>query len=268
MTITITINKQTRAGKINTPYLTAHTVEQFVFAAAASPTEEIPDGTAVALLTPDRKTLAMSFVQSGCVTLNTNTQQAADYFIGCAVNEPKNAVLVVGDTDTVQTIIPVVVRANPLDDLAPPPPLAPKYPTSAQLDAILANMRDINTNVVTVQRDVHQIAGEVNQTVSEWNTKVAQDIGSLEDRTTELTQELSQHKDDALEEMDAVKEEVDTLADVVAGHEATALSAANRAETALNLVPEIAVDSEAVLTASRELVGTDPGDLASLSSEI
>lgn len=268
MTITITINKQTRAGKINTPYLTAHTVEQFVFAAAASPTEEIPDGTAVALLTPDRKTLAMSFVRSGCVTLNTNTQQAVDYFLGCAVNEPKNAALVIGDTDTVQTIIPVVVRANPLDDLAPPPPLAPNYPTSEELNTHLANMQAISTNVITAQLDVHQVAGEVNQTVTEWNTKVAQDIGTLEDRTTELTQELSQHKDDALEEMDAVKEEVDTLADVAAGHEATALSAADRAEAALNLVPEITVDSEAVLNASRDLVGTDPGDLVTLSDEI
>lgn len=137
MIVTITINPQTRAGKINTPYLTAHTVETFCFAAAPSPTEEIPDGTAVALLTPDRKTLAMSFVQGGCVTLNTNTQQAADYFLGCAVNEPKNAALVVGDTDSIQTIIPVIVRANPLDDLAPPPPLAPNYPTSDELDRIL-----------------------------------------------------------------------------------------------------------------------------------
>lgn len=268
MIVTITINPQTRAGKISAPYLTAHTVETFCFAAAPSPTEEIPDGTAVALLTPDRKTLAMAFVQGGCVTLNTNTQQAADYFLGCAVNEPKNAALVVGDTDSIQTIIPVIVRANPLDDLAPPPPLAPNYPTSDELNAILENMRAISSNVITVQRDVHEVAGEVNRTVSEWNTKVAQDIGSLEDRTTELTQELTQQKDDAIEEMNGVKEEVDGIADVVAGYEANTLAAADRAETALNLVPEIAVDSEAVLTASRTLVGTDPEMLEEISAEI
>lgn len=262
MTITITINQQTRAGRINTPYLTAHTTETFALP------ESVVDGTTVALLTPDRKTLALAFASGGAVTLNTNTQQAVDYFAGCAVNEAKNAALVIGDTDSVQTIIPVAVRANPLDDLAPPPPLAPRYPTSEELDAILANMQTINSSVAEAQRSVEQTAYNVNQTVMEWNTKVAQDIGTLEDHATELTQELTQHKDDAIEEMNGVKEEVDTLADVAAGHEATALSAANRAETALNLVPEITVDSEAVLNASRDLVGTDPGDLVALSSEI
>lgn len=302
MAIIVTINELTRAGRVHIPYLTAHTVETFTLP------ESVADGTTVALLTPDRETLALAFASGGSVTLNTNTQQAVDYFATARVGESKNALMVIGDTDSVQTIIQVVVKANPLDDLAPPPPLAPKYPTSEELDAILSAMRAAESAVGDFTAEVRELNTQIGETAAKFKsdsdaallamgeaidefgrdvtaadtalrnlaTTLSGDLekkaetltGALEDRTTELTQELTQHKDDAVADLNVIKEDAERLVESANAAAENANRAVEDATDLLGMVPAVAVDSEAVLAASRDLVGTDPGDLVTLSDEI
>lgn len=130
----IQVQLKNQTGRIDAPYVNLLTIETFALPAL------VVDGTTVALLTPEGDTLAIGHASGGQVILDSNTLQAAGYCHGAAVGESKNAFLVIGETDALQAIIPVLVRANPLDDLAPPAALVPIYPTTDELRSILFEM--------------------------------------------------------------------------------------------------------------------------------
>ena len=131
----IQVQLKNQTGRIDAPYVNLLTIETFALPAS------VVDGTTVALLTPEGDTLAIGHASGGQVTLDSNTLQAAGYCHGVAVGESRNAFLVIGETDLLLAIIPVLVRANPLDDLAPPAQMAPAYPTTAELHEILAKVQ-------------------------------------------------------------------------------------------------------------------------------
>ncbi len=122
MAVKVKINPLTRSGSISSDYLSAFATESIELPA------DVPVGTSVALIAPDGETLALALVAESAsdgakiAELNTKTQQALAFFANCDVGATKNAYLVVGDTDTLRTFIPVVVRANPFEALASFPP--------------------------------------------------------------------------------------------------------------------------------------------------
>jgi hypothetical protein len=131
---TVTITPQ-RGGSVSAPFV-AQTVETIIFQGDIIPLT----GTTLALLDAAGETIAQTTVQAASATLDMNTVQADATTQYNAPAEPTECYLVVGDTDSIIAIIPSTITRNPLKDNAPPTQLAPSYPTSESLLAILAEM--------------------------------------------------------------------------------------------------------------------------------
>ena len=97
-------------------------------------------GLSVALLSPDGQTLAHSLIEENKAVLNTNTAEAVAFVSGYSVGTEKMAFIAIGESSKPLAIIAVNVSPNPLADIAPPSTLAPTYPTSESLRAILSQM--------------------------------------------------------------------------------------------------------------------------------
>ena len=166
----ITVQLKNQTGRIDAPYIALLTIETFALPASVS------DGTTVAMLTPEGDTLAIGHASGGQVTLDSNTLQSAGYCHGVAVGESKNAFLVIGETDALQAIIPVLVRANPLDDLAPPAQMAPAYPTTAELQAILKEMTEQASAASKAAESVSKDAQRVDNLVNVELPKAVEEI--------------------------------------------------------------------------------------------
>lgn len=139
-TITLTLCDN-RLGSASS-YLGGLTLETYQFKG-----RDIPDGTRVALLTPDGRTLAAATVQGGAAEVDTDTQEVADLLRYLPVGAEAQIHIAIGDEDNILAIIPAKMRKNWLDDSAvrPPAPL-PDYWTSAQTrDAIAEALKGYST---------------------------------------------------------------------------------------------------------------------------
>lgn len=214
--ITVQIKNQT--GRIDAPYVALLTVETFALPASVS------DGTTVALLTPEGDTLAIGHASGGQVTLDSNTLQAAGYCHGVPVGESKNAFLVIGETDSLQAIIPVLVRANPLDDLAPPAQMAPAYPTTAELQAILKEMTEQASAASKAADSVAKDAQRVDNLVNVQLPKAVEEIDAhLDTRVRAAERVIERAAVDASTTLSAAASEAATALDGKVSAASTAL---------------------------------------------
>ncbi len=131
----IDVTLKGRTGTAAAPFY-ALSIERVTFLGDNVPV----DGETVAILSPDGDTLALGYAEGGAVDLNLNTAEADGSTAYLESTETIRAALVVGDTDNVRAIVGIELGRNVLDELAPPPELTPKYPTSESLLAILAQM--------------------------------------------------------------------------------------------------------------------------------
>lgn len=100
---------------------------------------DIPDGTRVALLTKDGKTLAASTTSGDSAEVSTDTQEVADLLRYQPLGTEAQVFVMLGDEDNILAIIPAKMRKNWLDDSAvhPPAPL-PNYWTSEQVQTAIS----------------------------------------------------------------------------------------------------------------------------------
>lgn len=256
--IRLTINQSTREGRLLGPsYLAAYAKETIEIPSG------IPVGTSVVLLTPAGDPIAHALVAESpesstglSVALDTYTAQAVAYFEGMrnASGERHNAYLAVGDTDTLRAVIPVLVVTNPLDDLAPPPDMAPLYPTASELEAYRASLIEL----------------------------ISRGKSDIETATANGITEIANTSKDTLDEIRANRERAETASNDAllyrnasesysvdaAAHRSAAEDAAKRAEEALGYVPAVALDAAALRAASEALLGTDPASLLSVSETL
>lgn len=134
--ITVTINT-TRGGTVSAPFAALAT-ERITFLGDLIP----GDNTTLALLDEHGGTLAQGRIVGAEADLDLNTCQADEATRYATPGEPIRAYLAVGDTDNLLAVIPCQLVRNALDNLAPPAELAPTYPTSERLLAILTEMTE------------------------------------------------------------------------------------------------------------------------------
>ena len=135
-TITLTL-RDDRTGTVS-GYLGGLTTEIYRIEG-----REVPDGTRLALLTPEGLTLASSEIEVGDdgaqAEVATDTQEVADLLRYQPVGAEASVHIAIGDEDNILAIIPAKMRKNWLDDSAvhPPAPL-PDYWTSEQVKTAIA----------------------------------------------------------------------------------------------------------------------------------
>lgn len=291
-----TIDTNKHSGTLSGLVLLLAASEHITFEGAT-----IPDNTTAAIVSPAGVTLASGLITSNAVSLNTQTSEAYDYITAQPVASSAPAFLAVGDNTTTLAVFPIRVLRNHLYDMAPPSVSADIYPHRDELLAILARMESADASIEESLTEIRTLDASMRQTLTNFNTavetanieldtkvetintnldtKVANINSSLEQNAAELIkemdefasealQDLTRQKEDALLDMNAVKEQVEELAASAETSATASAASAEQAEAALALVPEIAIDADSVLEASRLLVGTDPSQLLTLSESI
>lgn len=280
-----TIDTNQHTGALGAPVLLLAVSETITFEGAT-----ITDNTTAAIVSPAGVTLASGLIRSNTVSLNTQTAEAYDYITAQPVAASAPAFLAVGDNTTTLAVFPIRVLRNHLYDMAPPTESANIYPHRDELLNILSRMESADVSIGESLTEIRTLDASMRQTSADFDVKAvevnadldtkvaginsdlehntADLIKEIDDFASEALQDLSQQKEDALQEMNATKEAVEDFATASETAASSAESAAARAEEALALVPEIGVDADSVLEASRLLVGTDPSQLLALSASI
>lgn len=283
MQATIDTNKHT--GTLSGLILLLAASEHITFEGAT-----IPDNTTAAIVSPAGVTLASGLITSNAVSLNTQTAEAYDYITAQPVASSAPAFLAVGDNTTTLAVFPIRVLRNHLYDMAPPSVSADIYPHRDELLAILSSITSASERVDELLGRAEEIDTNIGQVVADFDTAVtaaqkllttemqshqraleksaADLVGEMDEFASEALQDLTREKEDALQNMNAVKEQVEELAASAETSATASAASAEQAEAALALVPEIAIDADSVLEASRLLVGTDPSQLLTLSESI
>lgn len=167
----------------------------------------------------------------------------------------------------------------------------------AAAEALTGNFVTYVTNKETeLNQTITEAHTELNEVVTAANTALTQQINAAKTTLDKLISDTTEEFDLALQEandaitrltnleteFNAIKQQVDRTLETInlqaqlialdvnnaQAYAEDAESAAGRAEDALALVPAIAVDSDAVLAASRDLLGTDAAQLLQLSETI
>ena len=209
---------------------------------------DVPDGTRVALLTPDGRTLAAATVQGGAAEVDTDTQEVADLLRYQPVGAEAQVHIAIGDEDSILAIVPAKMRKNWLDDsvVHPPAPL-PDYWTSEQTrDAIAEALKGYATQAwvdeqLTKKQDTIRASSSLSLmhltasgTVAA--KKLTQGGTALDDlygskatlsATTQMAQTAQSNAAKALSDADSAKNAA-SAADTKAG---TALTTAQAAQT-------------------------------------
>ena len=225
--IDITLNNA-RGGTLSAPF-TALSVETLTINGAT-----IPDGTTVALLTPDGGTLTLTHTAGNAATLDLNTIQADAATRYEAVGATIPCILAIGDTDNLLALIPTTITRNVLDDLAPPVATAPTYPTSEDLKAILQQM--------TAQAQRAEDAVEATETAQKavaqyldvtFPSAIEQAEKRLENATTSGVNAVAKSVNQGIGAINTKAQEVNTALDGKLSTANTAINeAVERAETA------------------------------------
>lgn len=119
----------------------AQSTETITFDVTFSDPQATLQGLYCALLSDGGKTLALTTIDGNKAVLDTNTTECVEYVAQWAIGTTRHAFLVVGESTKPLAIIDVEVAQNPLEGIMPPTESAPSYPTSAELQAILAEVK-------------------------------------------------------------------------------------------------------------------------------
>lgn len=118
----------------------AQSTETVTFDVTFSDPQATLQGLYCALLSDGGKTLALTTISDNKAVLDTNTIECVEYVAQWAIGTTRHAFIVVGESTKPLAIIDVEVAQNPLEGLMPPTESSPSYPTSAELQAILAEV--------------------------------------------------------------------------------------------------------------------------------
>jgi hypothetical protein len=207
-----------RSGRLLGPFIALYSVERLALP------DFVPDGTTVALLSPNGDTLALALSQGHAVTLDTNTTQAAAYAAGLPVGRSLNAFVVVGDSDNLLATVPVLVVANALDALAPPTQSAPHYPTSAELQAILNEMTEQANRAEDAVKATEEAQKAVAQYVDvTFPAKATEAEKRLENATTSGVNSVTQRANQAVDVLNQKQTQIISNVDTKAIEVNTAL---------------------------------------------
>lgn len=176
---------------LTTPQAENITLDEVIFSQATTelsfsvtPSDKtLVDGLSCALLTPQGKTLAHALTNANKAILDTSTIECYEYVQGLPIEGAKDAYIVIGESTKPLAIVSVQVAKNYLADIAPPSATAPVYPTSQELQAILARLTEIETNV-NADKDVvtSLVEGfdeEVTKGVNQVNTATTDGVESI-----------------------------------------------------------------------------------------
>ena len=119
----------------------AQSTETITFDVTFSDPQATLQGLYCALLSDGGKTLALATISENKAVLDTNTTECVEYVAQWAIGTTRHAFIVVGESTKPLAIIDVEVSQNPLEGLRPPTESAPSDPTSAELQAILAEVK-------------------------------------------------------------------------------------------------------------------------------
>jgi hypothetical protein len=150
------------------------------------------NGVSCALLAPDGITLAHSIASANKAVLDTDTEECVKFVEGASIDSEKVAFLAIGDSDKPLAILPVAIKRNPLSNIAPPTALAPSYPTSESLLAILAQM--------TAQANRAEEAVEATETAREAIVEYVDNV--FPSKVTEAEERLENATDEAVRKID------------------------------------------------------------------
>jgi hypothetical protein len=181
-------------------------------------------GLSVALLTTDGQTLAHVIASKNKAILDTNTIEAVAFVSGYTVNTEKMAFLAIGESAKPLAIIAVNVSPNPLADIAPPSALAPTYPTSESLRAILSQMTAQAQRAEDAVKATEKAQKAVAQYVDiTFPAKVTEAEKRLENATTEGKSAVTQTANQAISALDNKQTEILGNIDTKANEVSTAL---------------------------------------------
>jgi hypothetical protein len=190
--ITVTINT-TRGGTVSAPFAALAT-ERITFQGDIIP----GDNTTLAILDEHGGTIAQGRIVGAEADLDLNTCQADEATRYADPGEPVRAYVAVGDTDNLLAVIPCQLVRNALDNIAPPTELAPTYPTSDSLLAILAQMtaqaNRAEEAVEATEKAQKAVAEYVDNT---FPTKVTEAEERLENATDEAVRKIGNEAQDA-----------------------------------------------------------------------
>ena len=220
-------------------------------------------GLSCALLSPDGETLAHSLIEDNKAILDTNTAQAVDFIKGASIGTEKMVFLAVGDS------------SNPLADIAPPSALAPTYPTSESLRAILSQM----TEQAQRAEDAVEATEEAQKAVAQYvdvtfPTEVENAEKRLENATTSGVNSVTERANQAVGALDQkqtqIVSNIDTKAQAVNnaldGKLANANTAINEAVGKAETAKTDAVKAQGEASKSAEQASTSASN-ASKSAE-
>lgn len=263
MKIIIDLHEQQLSSVVSDGVFYAQT-ETTIDLATQSGEEGAFNGVSCALLAPDGVTLAHAIASENKAILNTNTAEAVAFVAGYPVGTEKMAFIVVGDSDKPLAIIAVNVSPNPLADIAPPSALAPTYPTSESLRAILSQM----TAQAQRAEDAVEATEEAQKAVAQYvdvtfPSKVQEAEKTLENATKASVQAVAKKGTDAIEAVGTYASKIETALD---GKLATANTAINDAVGKAETAKGDAVKAQESASKSAEQASTSASN-ASKSAE-
>lgn len=255
-TVTVRINAS-RSGSVDRP-LAAPALERLRFTGP-----NVPAQTSVALLSADgTATLAhtAATAEDNLADLDTRTLQA---YAATAVDPTHTtpAVLVIGAPDKLIAAIPVTLVRNPLESITPPTESVPTYPTSQDLAQILAQIAAASSAAEDAAEAAEKSARDAEEALRGTAAAAQDALADIETAAAAAVTDIASAAQDVRDEISADRERAEAAA--LAAAEAAAEAAAKAA-----LVPAVAVDAEAALQASRNLIGTSGIQLVSLSGTI
>ena len=245
-----------RTGRISGPI--AGNAAEALLVRYANGNRGIPVGTAVALLSPDGDTLAHAVCESenGLVHLNTATRECVEYLSPAAVGAGYPAVIAVGDTNSLLALVRCTVVRNWLAGIAPPAESAPIYPTSAELNEMLAAMRAAEKAVADTAAETERQQGVITQQIADAG-KILTDIDSAKTKTLSAisdvaaaaTQAITAAETETLAEITRARAETSEALVAVGNSAAAKVIAA--ADTALQSVTAAKTDAVTAVTAAK-----------------
>ena len=247
-TITLTLCASTRTGCLSGPI---HSCADERLTLAGDVTLSV--GTSVALITPRGNTLAHTIISEECapgatIPLSTLTAQAAEYTRSCRTTDSREAAIAIGDSEHPLALIPARIAQNPLYTLAPPTDLAPAYPTTETLQALLAEMQSASNAAAqsaTAARKSAEEAGESASSAASDRATAVNAASSAQSyaKVATVAQEAAQVSAEDAEAAKAAAESAATSAQTAHGKADAAQAAAETAQKGAEAAKEAAAQS-------------------------
>ena len=270
----------------------AQSTETITFDVTFNDPQATLQGLYCALLSDCGKTLALATISENKAVLDTNTIECVEYVAQWSIGTTRHAFLVVGESTKPLAIIDVEVSQNPLEGLMPPTESAPSYPTSAELQAILAEVnaqaqsasrsaKSANQDAIfvnTAKAEVVRIGAQVttDKALIQGYASTASSGASRAEEAKRIAVNASEYVSDMQVEIGATKTKIDATAkvvqanaDAVAGAKKEIDTAISTANTAINEAVERAetakgdaVKAQAEASKSAEQASTSASNAA------